>query len=513
MTPPAPPDARPDRRLLWAVGVLTALASLATAWHYDAAGLALSHYDAKGHLVVARRIFDSLTPGWRQIGAVWLPLPHLLNALPSQVDAWYRTGASAILLSMACFVFTSVTLARLVTAATGSLAGAAAAVIVFASDPNVLYLQSTPMTEPLLFACLAAAALATYRWVESGGAHGAVRAGLWMSAACWTRYEAWPVTAALLALGTLILAIDLRSPAEALRRGLRLAAWPIGAILLFTVHSRATIGEWFTTGGFFVPENKALGKPWLAASQVVWGLIAVVGQWPVVIAALGIAATLVAALRQPSRRALLVALALAGTAALPFYAFVSGHPFRIRYMIVLAVALSAWNGVAVASLPRRLRGLGVALVAVAALWDASPWAATAPMVREAQWDRPNITARRVITDCLVRGFERPDHKILASMGSLAHYMQELSADGFALDDFVHEGIGDLWGQFLLRPSRHVEWVLFNEYSEGGDELTKLRTAPGSTFADGFTRVCEGAGLALYRRDPVGQARHLDTAPD
>ena len=90
--------------------MLTALASLATAWHYDAAGLALSHYDAKGHLVVARRIFDSLTPGWRQIGAVWLPLPHLLNALPSQVDAWYRTGASAILLSMACFVFTSVTL-------------------------------------------------------------------------------------------------------------------------------------------------------------------------------------------------------------------------------------------------------------------------------------------------------------------------------------------------------------------------------------------------------------------
>jgi len=498
------------------VGLVSAVISIATTWHYLDAGLTLSHYDAKGHLVVARRIFDSLTPGWRQIGAVWLPLPHLLNALPSQVDAWYRTGASAIVLSMACFVFTSVTLARLVFAMTRSLAAAAAAAAVFVSDPNVLYLQSTPMTEPLLFACLTAATLATFEWIVSGGTLGAVRAGLWMSAGCWTRYEAWPVTAALLGLGAIVLAIDLRSPREAMRRTWRVAVWPVGAIILFTIHSRATIGEWFTTGGFFVPENKALGKPWLAASQVVWGLMSVVGQWPVVIAALGIAATALAAWRRPVARASLIGLALAGTAALPFYAFVKGHPFRIRYMIVLAVALAVWNGAAVAALPRRLRSLGLALVAVAALLDLSPWASSAPMVREAQWDLPNIAARRTITACLTRDFARPEHKILVSMGSLAHYMQELASSGFALDDFVHEGVGDQWAEFLGNPARHAEWILFNEYSEGGDELTRIRQAPGSTFAAGFTRVCEGAGLALYRRDPSGHPADVmlsaDSAP-
>ena len=31
---------------------------------------------------------------------------------------------------------------------------------------------------------------------------------------------------------------------------------------------------------------------------------------------------------------------------------------------------------------------------------------------------------------------------MASMGSLAHYMQELSASGYALRDFLHEGNGD-----------------------------------------------------------------------
>src|SRR5207247_4533154 len=63
--------------------------------HYHRLGLTLSHYDARGHLVVARRVIDSITPGWQQIGAVWLPLPHLLNLLPVQIDALYRNGGSA----------------------------------------------------------------------------------------------------------------------------------------------------------------------------------------------------------------------------------------------------------------------------------------------------------------------------------------------------------------------------------------------------------------------------------
>ena len=80
---------------------MAALAGAAAAIGYTRAGLALSHYDARAHLVVARRIFDSITPGWEQIGAVWLPLPHVLNALPVQVDLFYRTGWSAIALSVA----------------------------------------------------------------------------------------------------------------------------------------------------------------------------------------------------------------------------------------------------------------------------------------------------------------------------------------------------------------------------------------------------------------------------
>jgi hypothetical protein len=82
------------------IAVAVALVGAAAAVHYASAGLTVSHYDARAHLVVARRVFDSLFPGWQQIGGVWLPLPHLLNMFPVQIDAWYRSGASAVAISV-----------------------------------------------------------------------------------------------------------------------------------------------------------------------------------------------------------------------------------------------------------------------------------------------------------------------------------------------------------------------------------------------------------------------------
>ena len=134
------------------VALAAAGAGVLAAVHYHRLGLTLSHYDARGHLVVARRIFDNITPGWQQIGAVWLPLPHLLNALPVQIDLFYRTGASAVALSILSFAVATGAIAWIVSALTESRLAAVAAATVFAANPNVLYLQSTPMTEPLLLA-------------------------------------------------------------------------------------------------------------------------------------------------------------------------------------------------------------------------------------------------------------------------------------------------------------------------------------------------------------------------
>ena len=59
-----------------------------------------------------------------------------------------------------------------------------------------------------------------------------------------------------------------------------------------------------------------------------------------------------------------------------------------------------------------------------------------------------------MTSCLTAGYR--GEKVLVSMGSLAHYMQELSREGFAIADFLHEGNGIIW-ELAMRtgPSAHV----------------------------------------------------------
>jgi hypothetical protein len=119
------------------------------------------------------------------------------------------------------------------------------------------------------------------------------------------------------------------------------------------------------------------------------------------------------------------------------------------------------------------------------------------MVQEAQWETPWRLERRAVTAYL--GAHYDGTPILASMGSLGHYMQETSSIGLHLADFVHEGNGDLWIAATAEPSRLVGWVMVEERAEGGDELAgKMRQSV--SYLDGFTRAAEGGGVVLYRHD-------------
>jgi hypothetical protein len=118
------------------------------------------------------------------------------------------------------------------------------------------------------------------------------------------------------------------------------------------------------------------------------------------------------------------------------------------------------------------------------------------MVVEAQWDQPNVPVRQNVTDCLRAAYD--GDKIMASMGSLGHYMQAAARDGFRIRDFLHEGNGDIWLASLDGPRPFVGWVLIEEKANGGDMLARIaRRNP--RFLEGYVRVCEGAGLALYKR--------------
>lgn len=505
------------------LGALAALLGAATAWHYTAAGLALSHYDAKAHLVVARRIFDSITPNWEQIGAVWLPLPHALNALPVQIDFLYRTGASAIAISIVSFAVTVACLSALVLRLTGSGAGAVLAAALFAINPNVLYLQSTPMTEPLLLALSALLVLRLTDWALSDQSPVPRAAGWTIVAAMLTRYEAWPIAGTAMVLAAWVKWRRGAAFTAVAGTMMRLARYPAGAIVFFVIMSWITTGEWFVTGGFYVPDPKLQGQPQVVYAAILEGARSLAGARMVLVAKIAVVVLIVAALVRraplqgvPDNAALVLPIALLASAALPFYAFVSGHPFRIRYEVPLILGAAACIGAASGLLRRAAsafapgaptfawatagksadRLVAVAIV-VAVMIQTPPFDQDAPMIVEAQLDRKNGEGRRAVTTCLARGYDGTT--IMVSMGALAHYLQELSRDGFDIADFLHEGNGPIWDLAVSRgPAPFAGWALIEEAAEGGDLLSQ-RARANPKWLTGMERVCEGGNVALYRR--------------
>ena len=184
----------------WAALAL-ALVSLAYCVHR---GILLLYGDAVAHLHIARRVFDSLTPGFRQLGSVWLPLPHIL-LLPFVWNmGWWHTGLAGACLSIPSYVLGCAGVYRLARMWL-DLPSALVVVAFYGLNPGLLYMATTAMTEPLFLAEMIWAVLLLVQFeralveTPTEGASAAqllMRAGLVMVAAIFTRYDGWVYAAA-----------------------------------------------------------------------------------------------------------------------------------------------------------------------------------------------------------------------------------------------------------------------------------------------------------------------------
>jgi hypothetical protein len=175
-------------------------------------GYLLLYGDAVAHLGIARRILDSRNPGLVQLGGVWLPLPHLLMLPFVQKLEWWQNGLAGAWPSLLCYIASAAGIYRL----SRNLLKprwAIAATALYALNPNLLYLSTTAMTEPLFLALLLWMTLLT---VECVTAIHAVRPkvvarrliliGVFVLAAVYTRYDGWILGAAAWCVVTFVLA-------------------------------------------------------------------------------------------------------------------------------------------------------------------------------------------------------------------------------------------------------------------------------------------------------------------
>lgn len=260
MKPPHASTAYPQVhtvRLVW----LAAFVSVFSFLYYQRHGEILLYGDAVAHINIARRVFDSKTPGLLQLGTVWLPLPHLLM-LPFIVPMkLWQSGTGGSIPSMAGYILGVLGMFRLGRGVMNSARKFAAgrivpwaAAIIYGGNPNLIYMQATAMGESLylaffiwavvFFAEFARAsevagneAVAEAVTVRPGIGKGRslIRCGFCLLGACLTRYDGW-FLAVLIVIAVMV--VSFRTRAAKQRAGAPQPASP-SALLKFILLAAA----------------------------------------------------------------------------------------------------------------------------------------------------------------------------------------------------------------------------------------------------------------------------------
>lgn len=496
-----------DRDLL-RVAAIASATSLFSFLYYFQHGQILLYGDAVAHINIARRVFDSQTPGLLQLGTVWLPLPHLLMIPFLFSDSMWQSGVAGSLPSMIAYVLGAVGVFRLASGflASDARAGSAArlcswvAAFVYAGNPNLIYLQTTAMTESLY---LAQFVWATVYFTESvrtlrndPAAKGAqasqslLRCGLCLATAELTRYDGWFLAMVVGAIAS-VFAIQ-RWSDRAFRRSVMKFLVAIAVVpLLWLAYNAAVYGNplEFANGPYSAKAiqqrsaalNPAENHVAVAASYFLKSaeLNMAVGNWgrfwvAAIVAALGFA---VWRLRGQVETFLLLSVPIA------FYAFSIAHggiplyvpswwPFtwyNIRYGLQVLPLFSVSAGILfAASLTAGKRlgpGLAFAAFALAAFSYASVWRAQ-PLCFTEAW--VNSRTRIALESSVERTIAAlpPNSRFLMYLGDHVGIFQQA---GIPLRQVVNEGNhrpwkkpsdpSGLWERALADPPQYADYVI------------------------------------------------------
>jgi hypothetical protein len=170
---------------------LLTMVSITSFLYYFSNGLGVAYNDARSHLDIARRVVENLQPGFAQLGSVWLPLPHLLATLTVWNNFMWHSGLSGALESMASYVATGILIYQILKTLGVSLLGRIVGVFIFAANLNILYMQSTAMTELLLLGTMTAGVYELIQWHKEDNMLRLVKSSFWVMLSTMIRYDGW----------------------------------------------------------------------------------------------------------------------------------------------------------------------------------------------------------------------------------------------------------------------------------------------------------------------------------
>lgn len=501
--------------------MLTAyIASLAAFWYFFHTHQIILYGDAYAHILIARRIFDNVTPGFAQLGGVWLPLSHMIMLPFVWNDYLWQTGLAGSIPSSFCYLIATcylfLTARRLTRDSRASFLGT----LLFILNPNVLYLQTIALSEILLIATLAASAYYILAWAQEDRLTDLIKAGVSIFLATLSRYDGWFLFVVFLII--IVLIGRLKGHSRSRIEGNLVIFGTMGGlgIILWLAWGKLIFGDplYFQHGPFSSQSQQislinahvlfTYHDLWQSIRYYTIDGIANVGLILFVLGAIAIIVFFIRHRLLSEKLASLVFLApfvfyvialYGGQAAL----YVSGavppnfdhQIYNARYGVELVAPAAVFVATLASSLTSiRLRTWGHVLLLIVIPLQSILLSMTGIVSLEDGQFGVSCAHSHPIILFLAQHYN--GGKILEDLYDSK--MDALNPEA-AIDfkEIVYEGSGTLWQQALANPVSKVNWIIVNQASPYDQVAQHLTPA----FNAQYTRdIEENNGLSLYHRN-------------
>lgn len=519
-----------NRHALLLVTLVLSAISLLSFWHYLSNGLGLSYNDARSHLDIGRRVVEGLKPGLAQLGSVWLPLNHLLMVPLVWHDWLWHSGLAGAVWNMLSFVGTGMVIYKYLQHLRVGLLGRLTGVALFAANLNVLYLQSTAMTEPLLMATMTIGCYYLMRWTQDFNILYLIKAAFWIMLATLVRYDGW----FLLGITGLLVMRHIWSQRQ--RSIPRVGDWQHleGITILYATLAAVGVVGWFAWNQLIFKDAlyfmlgpfsahaqqqvmyEAGALPtrwnfWLSFKVYFYALLYNSYTYPIILAAIGLIVLwrdrLLSAAHRWSTVALLAplffnVLALILGFSVIFVQGISGDTwFNIRYGVMLAPTTSILIGYLVdrARAFRLLLLLSLLFVLFFAFANADSVSIDDAQVGSSQKNVSEVSGYLHQYAQDLPGF------VLISAAS---HDAIIFSSGLPMKKFIHEGTGKYWESATTTPDRWARWIVMRTYDDADLVWKAVSRVPG--FAR-YHRVAAYPFADVYELDEEF-VRDLNTTP-
>lgn len=490
-------------------------------------GLSLIYNDAMSHLDLARLVVDNQQTGLSQLGGVWLPLSQLVYLPLIWNSTLWHSGIAGSIISMAAYVGSVAGIYMIITELGGRKLAAVAGAIVLALNLNLLYLQSTPLTEPLYVALFIFSSLSLIKYLKSADSKYLLPLGIFTALQVADRYDGWFV-AVVYALS--LAYYELRTRRLPIKKAL-------GSLVFYAFPVVVTMVLWFAwnlvifhnalysfTGPYSAHAQQAviehsgglITKGNLVESIKAFGydVIDNIGSLILGLAALGWIAFFTFYKKISNTTKLLTFAALLSVIVFNIVALylgfsilnipqlhwnpsgqTSGTLFNARYGILALPIVAVGAGLLVAQKRKYQAVITAAFICAAVVIQMMLTYHSGIITVDDGLYGSSAFVNQDMAHAL-QGDVKGNQTVLMSFSS---YNAVAFQSGLPLHQFIQEGVSGEWNAAVTNPDKYAQWIVIPNGNVGDPVYTSLIIKEKSTFLKYYQLKYKGAHANLYER--------------